>query len=95
MVLLMLKSFGSVVKESNSVGNNKFNYNGPLAVVRYLDYVGVYSFDEDSGIFYGQVTNTRDVITFQSEDKENMTTEMMNSIELHLQYNKKRGRIVR
>ena len=34
-------------------------------MMEYKGYVGKVEFDDEAGIFHGEVINTRDVITFQ------------------------------
>jgi len=33
-------------------------------MMEYKGYIGVVAFDDEAGIFHGEVVNTRDVITF-------------------------------
>lgn len=36
-------------------------------MMNYKGYIGKVEFDDEAGIFHGDVINTRDVITFQSD----------------------------
>ena len=36
-------------------------------MMQYKGYIGKVEFDDEAGIFHGEVINTRDVVTFQGE----------------------------
>ena len=57
----------------------------------YKGYIGVVEFDEEAGIFHGEVINTRDVITFQGTCVEDLRQAFIDSIEDYLEFCKERG----
>jgi predicted HicB family RNase H-like nuclease len=59
--------------------------------MNYKGYIGVVEFDEDAGIFHGEVINTRDVITFQGTSVEELRQAYIDSIEDYLEFCKVRG----
>lgn len=58
----------------------------------YKGYAGVIEYNNEAEIFQGEIANTRDIITFQSEDATALKQEMINSIEAHLVFCEKMGR---
>ena len=42
--------------------------------MEYQGYVGKVEFDDEAGIFHGEVLDTRDVITFQGRSVDELTT---------------------
>ena len=52
----------------------------------YKGYEGVAEFDEDAGVFAGEVVNTRDVITFQGESVEKLRKAFEASIDDYLEF---------
>ena len=36
-------------------------------MMKYKNYIGVVQFDDDAGVFFGEVINTKDVITFEGK----------------------------
>jgi predicted HicB family RNase H-like nuclease len=59
--------------------------------MKYKGYIGVVDFDEDAGIFHGEVINTRDVITFQGTCVEELRQAFIDSVEDYLDFCKQRG----
>src|SRR5207253_4876843 len=51
----------------------------------------IVEFDEDVGIFHGEVTDLRDVITFQGKSVAELKKALAGSIEDYLAFCKKRG----
>ena len=51
--------------------------------MRYKGYVGKAEFDDEAAIFYGEVENLRDVITFQAESIEGLRTAFQDSVDDH------------
>ncbi len=50
-------------------------------MMEYKGYIGEVSFDSDAHIFYGEVINTRDVITFQGKSVEDLEKAFQESID--------------
>lgn len=57
----------------------------------YKGYVGKVEFDDEAGIFHGEVLDTRDVITFQGRSVEELKTAFQESIDDYLAFCKQRG----
>ncbi len=60
-------------------------------MMEYKGYLGRVDFDDQAGIFHGEVINTRDVITFQGESVRELTQAFHDSIEDYLAFCKERG----
>ena len=60
-------------------------------MMEYKGYVGRVEFDDEAGIFHGEVVNIRDVITFQGDTVEHLRHAFRESVEDYLAYCKKRG----
>ena len=58
---------------------------------KYKDYIGHVTFDDEAGLFYGEVVNTRDVLTFQGESVAEIKQALIDSVEDYLAFCKKRG----
>lgn len=56
----------------------------------YKGYEAVAEFDEDAGIFSGEVINTRDVITFQGASVKELTKAFKDSVDDYLEFCAKR-----
>jgi len=54
--------------------------------MEYKGYIGRVEFDDDSGIFHGEVINTRDVITFQGRSVTQIRKAFKDSIEDYLAF---------
>ena len=48
--------------------------------MKYKGYEAVVQFDEDAGIFHGEVINTRDVITFEGRSVDELRQALVDSI---------------
>ncbi len=59
--------------------------------MEYKGYIGVVNFDDEAGIFHGEVINTRDVITFQGTCAAEIRQVFIDSIEDYLEFCKERG----
>jgi predicted HicB family RNase H-like nuclease len=59
--------------------------------MKYKGYEAVVQFDEDAGIFHGEVINTRDVITFQGTSVKELNKAFEESVEDYLAFCKERG----
>ena len=60
-------------------------------MMEYKGYVGKVEFDDDAGIFHGEVLDTRDVITFQGKTVAELKTAFQESIDDYLAFCKERG----
>ena len=60
-------------------------------MIEYKGYHGEFSFDDEAGIFHGEVVGTRDVITFQGQSVEELHTAFRDSIEAYLDFCARRG----
>jgi predicted HicB family RNase H-like nuclease len=60
-------------------------------MMEYKGYVGKVEFDDEAGIFHGEVLDTRDVITFQGKSVAELKTAFQGSIDDYLAFCKQRG----
>ena len=60
-------------------------------MMEYKGYVGKVEFDDDAGLFHGEVLDTRDVITFQGETVDELKTAFQGSIDDYLAFCEQRG----
>ncbi len=60
-------------------------------MMEYKGYIGVVEFDDDAGIFHGELGNTRDVITFQGKSVAEIKKAFRESVDDYLEFCKKRG----
>ena len=60
-------------------------------MMEYKGYVGKVEFDDEAGIFHGEVLDTRDVITFQGQSVAELKTAFQESIDDYLAFCKQRG----
>jgi predicted HicB family RNase H-like nuclease len=60
-------------------------------MMEYKGYVGKVEFDDEAGIFHGEVIDTRDVITFQGRSVDELKTAFRDSIDDYLAFCKQRG----
>jgi predicted HicB family RNase H-like nuclease len=65
-----------------TVGTNKLEYKG---------YIGVIEYDDDAGLFHGEVINLRDVITFQGDCVAELRQALRDSVEDYLEFCAERG----
>ncbi len=59
--------------------------------MEYKGYIGSVNYDDDAGIFHGEVINIRDVITFQGTCVAEIRQAFIDSIEDYLELCKERG----
>lgn len=59
--------------------------------MEYKGYISKVIFDEEAGIFSGEVINTRDVITFQGESVKELEQAFHESVEDYLEFCNERG----
>ena len=52
--------------------------------MNYKGYIAVVEFDDEANIFYGEVMNTRDVITFQGDCVEDLRKAFTDSVDEYL-----------
>ncbi len=55
-------------------------------------YAGKVTFDDDAGIFHGEVVGTRDVITFQGQSAAQLKKAFKDSVNDYLAFCSERGR---
>ena len=60
-------------------------------MMEYKGYIGKVEFDDEAGIFHGEVFNTRDVITFQGESVQELKKAFRNSVDDYLAFCASRG----
>jgi predicted HicB family RNase H-like nuclease len=60
-------------------------------MMEYQGYIGKVEFDDEAGIFHGEVVNTRDVITFQGKSVAELKKAFRESIVDYLAFCKQRG----
>jgi len=60
-------------------------------MMEYRGYIGKVEFDDEAGIFQGEVVNTRDVITFQGESVAELKAAFKESVEDYLAFCASRG----
>jgi predicted HicB family RNase H-like nuclease len=53
-------------------------------MVQYKGYTGHVEFDDEAGLFHGEVLDLRDVITFQGESVEELEQAFRDSIDDYL-----------
>ncbi len=59
--------------------------------MEYKGYIGKVEFDDEAGIFHGEVINTHDVITFQGDCVADLRQAFIDSIEDYLEFCASRG----
>ena len=60
-------------------------------MLEYKGYIGCVEFDDEAGVFHGEVINTRDVITFQGTSVDELQVAFHDSVEDYLQFCADRG----
>jgi predicted HicB family RNase H-like nuclease len=60
-------------------------------MMEYKGFMGKVEFDDEAGIFHGEIINTRDVITFQGESVSELTKAFRDSIDDYLAFCDERG----
>jgi predicted HicB family RNase H-like nuclease len=60
-------------------------------MMEYKGYIGKVEFDDEAGIFHGEVINTRDVITFQGQSVAELKKAFQESVEDYLAFCASRG----
>ena len=59
--------------------------------LEYQGYLGMVEYDDEAGIFHGEVINLRDVITFQGTCVDELREGLKNSVEDYLAFCAERG----
>ncbi len=59
--------------------------------MEYKGYVGQIEYDDEAGVFHGEVINTRDVITFQGTSVEEIRQALRDSVEEYIAFCAERG----
>ncbi len=60
-------------------------------MMEYKSYIGKVEYDDEAGIFHGEVINVRDVITFQGESVQEIRQAFRDSVEDYLEFCAERG----
>jgi predicted HicB family RNase H-like nuclease len=60
-------------------------------MMEYKGYVGRVEYDDEAGIFHGEVVNTRDVITFQGSTVKELRKAFRDSVQDYLAFCESRG----
>lgn len=60
-------------------------------MMEYKGYLGRVEYDDEAGIFHGEVINLRDVITFQGETVQELRTAFQESVDDYLAFCAERG----
>jgi len=60
-------------------------------MLEYRGYKGRAEFDDDAGLFHGEVLDTRDVITFQGTSVQELEEAFRESVEDYLDFCRERG----
>jgi predicted HicB family RNase H-like nuclease len=60
-------------------------------MMEYKGYIGKVEFDDEAGIFHGEVVGTRDVITFQGQTANGLRAAFEESVDDYLAFCRDRG----
>ena len=60
-------------------------------MMEHKGYLGKVEFDDEAGIFHGEVVNTRDVITFQGDSVATLKKAFRESVDDYLEFCQQRG----
>jgi len=60
-------------------------------MLNYKGYIGHVEFDDENELFYGEVINTKDVITFQSDTAHGLKKAFIDSVDDYLEFCKERN----
>lgn len=72
-------------------GKQSTSFKGRHRGMRYKGFEGAVTLDEEANIFYGEVINTRDVITFQGASLEECRQAFRASVKDYLEFCRERG----
>jgi predicted HicB family RNase H-like nuclease len=59
--------------------------------MEYKGYVGKVEFDDESGVFHGEVVNLRDVVTFEGRTVAELRKAFRGSVDDYLEFCEERG----
>ncbi len=59
--------------------------------MQYKGYIGSIEYNDEAGVFHGEVINLRDVITFQGESVQELRKALQDSVEDYLEFCAQRG----
>lgn len=59
--------------------------------MKYKGYESVVEFDDEAEIFYGEIINIRDVVTFQGKSVEELKQAFQDSVDDYLEFCQQRG----
>jgi predicted HicB family RNase H-like nuclease len=62
-----------------------------MNIMHYKGYEAIIEYDEDSDLFYGEVINLRDVITFQGASAQELKQALADSVDDYLAFCAERG----
>lgn len=54
--------------------------------MQYKGYEGRVEYDDEAGLFHGEVVGIRDVITFQSNDQADLRVQFRESVDVYLEF---------
>jgi len=60
-------------------------------MLKYMGYTGSVEFDDEAGLFHGEVIDTKDVITFQGTTVEEIQIAFRDSVDDYLEFCTERG----
>jgi predicted HicB family RNase H-like nuclease len=60
-------------------------------MLKYKGYAGLVEYDDEAGIFHGEVVDLKDVITFQGQSVEELKRAFRESIDDYLEFCLERG----
>lgn len=72
-------------------GRRDMGFTGGHRAMRYKGYKGAVKLDKERNIFYGEVLNTHDVITFQGASLEECRQAFRSSVNDYLEFCRERG----
>jgi predicted HicB family RNase H-like nuclease len=81
---------GSCWEQESRIHNHKKEVTMPKPL-EYKGYVARVEYDDDAGVFHGEVVNTRDVITFEGTCVDDLRREFVESVEDYLDFCTQRG----
>jgi len=61
--------------------------------MKYKTYEAIVEFDDDAGIFHGEVINIRDVITFQGKSVKELKKALKDSVDDYLEFCQERDEV--
>src|SRR5438128_1526434 len=62
-------------------------------IMRYKNYIGKVTYDEDEKLFYGEKIGMKDMITFQGRSVEELEQAIKDSVEVYIEWCKERGKV--